>query len=60
MSIKSFFKELFEDEIEVKKDKGDYIELLRIKESMFNFDIQRIRIPKSDMKAIDVEKKLLN
>jgi len=59
MSIKGFFKGLFEDEIEVKRDKGDYIELLRIKDSLFNCDIQRIRIPKKEM--IDVEtKKLLD
>lgn len=60
MSFKSFFRGLFEDELEVKRDRGDYIELLRIKESLFNFDIQRIRIPKSEKKVIDVKRKLLN
>ena len=58
MSIRSFFKGLFEDELEVRKDRGDYIELLRIKESIFNFDIQRIRIPKREVIDVD-EKKLL-
>ena len=60
MSIKSFFRGLFEDELEVKRDKGDYIELLRIKESLFNFEIQRVRIPKSERKLIEGNDKLLN
>ena len=52
MSIKSFFRGLFLDEFEIRKDKGDYIELLKIKESLFNFEMQRVRIPKSERKAI--------
>ena len=59
MSIKSFLKGLFEDELEGKKVKGDYIELLKIKDTLFNSEIQRVRIPKREM--IDVEaKKLLD
>ena len=61
MSIKSFFRGLFEDELEIKKDREDYIELLKIKESLFNFEIQRVRIPKSESKAIGFKKpKVLN
>ena len=58
MSIKNFLKGLFEDELEVRRDKGEYIELLRIKESLFNFDIQRIRIPKKEMIDVDAKKLL--
>ena len=58
MSIRSFFKGLFEDELEVRKDRGDYIELLRINESLFNFDIQRVRIPKREVIDVDAKKLL--
>jgi len=59
--IKNFFKNLTEDHDVIKRDKGDYIELLEINETLFAFNTKRVRIPKGSMNQIEpIDVKLLN
>lgn len=51
-----FFKNLFTQEEEVIRKKGDNIELIRIKETAFTLDIQKAVIPKSEAKLLNIIK----
>ena len=53
MGILRWIKNNFNSEEDIIKDKGEYFEALRIKESIFNFEIERIRIPKSNDKLLE-------
>ena len=60
MKLMELLKKLTHTEIEEKTDKGDYIEVARIRESPFSSDIQCMKIPKNREKAIEVDTKLLD
>ena len=52
MGIMNWFKNNFTYEGEAVRDKGEYFEVIRIKESLFNFQGEKIKIPKGEAKYL--------
>lgn len=46
-------KKLFGGEFERTKDKGDYIEITRIRDGFIRLDVDKIKIHKSELHLLD-------
>ena len=59
MGIMNMLKKALTDETEIVREKETYFKMIRIKEGLFNMDIQIVTIPKSEIKHLNIQPRQL-